>query len=44
MKKKENNLEGVQAVPYGFQGLHLFSRVPLSGTGRGDSSGENGES
>lgn len=38
-----HNLEGKQAVPYGFQGLHLFFRVPLSGAERGKSSGENGE-
>lgn len=41
--KKKHNLEGKQAVPYGFQGLHLFFRVPLSGAERGESSGENGE-
>lgn len=42
-RKKKDNLEGKQAVPYGFQGLHLFFRVPLSGVERGESSGENGE-
>lgn len=30
-KKSRYNLEGKQAAPYGFQGLHLFFRVPLSG-------------
>lgn len=30
-------------MPYGFQGLHLFFHVPLSGAVRGESSGENGE-
>lgn len=43
MVTKKCNLEDEQAVPYGFQGLHLFFRVPLSGAGRGESSGENGE-
>lgn len=42
-EEKKHNLEGRQAVPYGFQGLHLFFRVPLSGAERGESSGENGE-
>ena len=36
-------IEDKQAVPYGFQGLHLFFCVPLSGAERGESSGENGE-
>lgn len=42
-KKKRYNLEGKQAVPYGFQGLYLFFHVLLSGAERGESSGENGE-
>lgn len=41
--KKKHNLEDKQAVPYGFQGLHLFFRVPLSGAERGESGGGNGE-
>lgn len=37
------NLEGKHAEPDGFQGLHLFFRVPLSGAERGESGGDNGE-
>lgn len=42
-RKKKQNLEGKQAEPYGFQGLHLFFHVLLSGANRGESGGENGE-